>query len=598
MIGTKSLGLEPLQPSQLVQATFDGEKLEIDIPYRGSIKPTAYLTYQPAALVIEMPPGNPEQNYRVASAPGARLKLNDLTPDRASMKAELPYRVPPSSLTVRSEGGRMHIELKTNYDYEDNFRVTPNTLWKRREFTRDGRYLLWNEVSFDPKAGGASLDLGLAKDRLDTRERPSSVAQRNSALMAVNGGYFAGGGGALGLIYRDGKIQMPHVSHRPPRTGFGLTSSGKILMDRILVNQGQVMTTSGESWNDLRVAMGAGPRLIQQGRIAMTTDEEELGPRGNDITRRAARTALAVNRDGRVSIITAVGYHDLHREGLKLDELARELSARGVKDAMNFDGGSSTSMSLGGYVVSNGASAPRIEKEVATSVLVKDSRPAHFPATMTAKADSSRYPADGTSQIEITADVRDNYGQPVSDGAVVRVFGDHCALSKDGYRVSNGQVIFQATTTSSVGDGKIRLECGAARSEVSFSLDPGPAERLSYKLVPGLNGPDYQEVSVVLFSCDRQGNPVGNVPLTLSGSPLSTGDDNGLTGKNGRKTFTVKLPLAGGRLSVRCQGLPGLEIPIGKAEAGKTPTVPARPELKPQGEPSPTPAEPSPVPEP
>lgn len=581
-------------PPQLAEARYDGETLTLDIPYRGSAEPGVYLTLQPATLVVDMPMGNPDTSYRLAATGSSRVKLADLTPDRASFRAELPHRVPPSNLVTKVSGGRLHLELKTSYDYEDSFSLTSGLRWKRREFVRDGRYLLWNELVMDPKDSNQAIDIGLARDRLDTRERPSSVGQRSGAIMAVNGGYFAGGGGALGLVFRDGKLLMPQVSHRSARTGFGLTSSGEILMERIVASGSSVQTVGGEAWTGLKVALGAGPRLLRGGHVALTTDDEELGPRGNDITRRAARTVMATHKDGRVSFVTVTGYHDLHREGVRLEEVAGELQRRGFLDAMNFDGGSSTSMSLAGHVVSNGAASPKVEKEVATSVLVKDRRPAFFPASISARCDGGHYPADGQSEIEVTADIKDNYGKPVSDGAVVRVFGERCQLQKDGYRVSGGQVVFRATTVTSVGEGKIRLECGAGRGEVSFNLDCGPAEKLNYRLISGQNGPDYQDFSLVVYATDRQGHPVGNVPITLSGLTVAAAPtESGITGKNGRKTFLVRLPRSGGKLQVQTPGFNPVDVTIGPLQSipSNLPSVPSGPNRPGEPSSSPTPSQ-------
>ncbi len=99
--------------------------------------------------------------------------------------------------------------------------------------------------------------------------------------------------------------------------------------------------TLGPVWDGAVHALGAGPTLIKDGSIYLTTKTEEFG---NDVAGgRAPRTALGVTRDGQI-LLAVVDGRQVASGGLTLLEMAIFMQELGAVDAMNLDGGGSSEM--------------------------------------------------------------------------------------------------------------------------------------------------------------------------------------------------------------------------------------------------------------
>jgi len=101
--------------------------------------------------------------------------------------------------------------------------------------------------------------------------------------------------------------------------------------------------------------LGAGPLLISQGRIVLDAASEGFSEAF--IQQRAPRSAIAQTSSGSILMITIP--KALNRPGATLQETAQILFELGATDALNLDGGNSSSLYLGGQrlvpVSSNGA---------------------------------------------------------------------------------------------------------------------------------------------------------------------------------------------------------------------------------------------------
>ncbi len=88
--------------------------------------------------------------------------------------------------------------------------------------------------------------------------------------------------------------------------------------------------------------IGGGPRLVKDGEVHITGAEERFQ---NDITQgRAPRTALGITADERLLVVTVNGRAPNISVGMTLVELAELMIELGAVDAMNLDGGGSTTM--------------------------------------------------------------------------------------------------------------------------------------------------------------------------------------------------------------------------------------------------------------
>lgn len=164
-------------------------------------------------------------------------------------------------------------------------------------------------------------------------------------------------GGVVTAVSRDGNMPIP-------KDGVVLSAHGAArhyLEELAVGDPAAVRLETVPDYRELGVveAIGGGPRLLRDGRIEITAREERLRP---DVAMgRAPRTAVGITRDGRVLLVTVNGRRPGLSTGVSLVELAQIMLDLGAKDAMNLDGGGSTTMVIRGQVFnfpSDGAERP------------------------------------------------------------------------------------------------------------------------------------------------------------------------------------------------------------------------------------------------
>jgi hypothetical protein len=110
---------------------------------------------------------------------------------------------------------------------------------------------------------------------------------------------------------------------------------------RVSIRDGQVCPGGTED------SLSAGPRLLRAG-IAEPADPNRPPPSG-DRTAGGPRTAVGVSKDGRrVWLVVVDGRQPGFSEGASTPELKTLFLALGAHDAMNFDGGGSSTMVVAG----------------------------------------------------------------------------------------------------------------------------------------------------------------------------------------------------------------------------------------------------------
>jgi hypothetical protein len=98
--------------------------------------------------------------------------------------------------------------------------------------------------------------------------------------------------------------------------------------------------------------LGAGPLLLNDGRVVLAPDQEHFQPFFQH--QKAPRSALGVTRSGRWLWVT-VGGNEADQQGPTLAELCQIMQDVGAVAALNLDGGTSTSLVLGGQVLVPGS---------------------------------------------------------------------------------------------------------------------------------------------------------------------------------------------------------------------------------------------------
>lgn len=129
-------------------------------------------------------------------------------------------------------------------------------------------------------------------------------------------------------------------------------------------------STSPKSIQDM---LSGGPRLVKEGVIYVSKHEEKF--KSDVADSRAARTAVGITKNGELLLVAVDGLprkkdqrSDHSSIGMTLEELAELMINLGAVEAMNLDGGSSTSMWINGRVVNQPATGS--EQRVSNAIVV------------------------------------------------------------------------------------------------------------------------------------------------------------------------------------------------------------------------------------
>jgi exopolysaccharide biosynthesis protein len=122
-----------------------------------------------------------------------------------------------------------------------------------------------------------------------------------------------------------------------------------------------------QKWRNAHSILGAGPQLIKAGKIDITDKQEKMV--AGFATDRHPRTALARLDSGKILLMTVDGRQPGVSVGMSLQMLAELLLEFGAVEAINLDGGGSTTMVVQDKVV-NKPSDQTGERSVSDAILV------------------------------------------------------------------------------------------------------------------------------------------------------------------------------------------------------------------------------------
>jgi hypothetical protein len=119
--------------------------------------------------------------------------------------------------------------------------------------------------------------------------------------------------------------------------------------------------------------VGGWPRILRDGRDVAADAPVVEGTISRNAEIRHPRTAVGYSRDGATLLLVAVDGRSTKSVGMTLVELAALMRRAGAWDALNFDGGGSTTMVLDGTLV-NVPSDSTGERAVGSALLVMKKR--------------------------------------------------------------------------------------------------------------------------------------------------------------------------------------------------------------------------------
>jgi hypothetical protein len=188
--------------------------------------------------------------------------------------------------------------------------------------------------------------------------------------------------GGVEAIVRDGtvtRVRPPGVGG-VPREGVLLTGTGDAA--RFLRNAALPRSKAEIRLNllvrgrpvDLATltVVGGGPRILRAGRVAVAARAEGFAPVlsffQTFVAGRQPRTLAGVRADGTLLLVTVDGRAPGWSAGMTLPEAARLMRSLGARDALNLDGGGSSTMTVRGQVVNR--PSDHVERAVSDGLFV------------------------------------------------------------------------------------------------------------------------------------------------------------------------------------------------------------------------------------
>lgn len=164
------------------------------------------------------------------------------------------------------------------------------------------------------------------------------IAKKNDAIAAINGGgYLWSNGKASGIVVHDGKLI--HAESKARYVSAAFNSEGVLMVGS--------MSASDIESKDIKEAVSFGPALIVNGKSVTI--------KGTGGTGLNPRTAIAQRKDGIVLFLVVNGYGKglswKGRGGVYINDVLTILERYKAYNAINMDGGSSTTMVMDGKLV-------------------------------------------------------------------------------------------------------------------------------------------------------------------------------------------------------------------------------------------------------
>lgn len=366
---------------------------------------------------------------------------------RARFTVRINYSAPVQWFTLGNPP-RLVVDVQRLFEERNTKSITGGlAMTKIRRGTAAGPVQMY-VVRVDPQEGWR-MKVAPAGNSVLQRIRPSKLASQHKALVAVNGGYFAYDGAALGAVLVDGEwIRLPwkgrtaigfwpdgrarigslqtqtraefsnglriairdlngwpdsgkvtaltrrfgtYYRLRPGEIavvvkqdivvakpgsggvavhpdGFTLIASGgaKPWLDKVARGMKANLSIQAIGWDGINSALGGGPRLLQNSQVQVTGLRENI-PQDIRIGR-GPRTAFGIDSQGRYIILVVDGRQPYFSVGMTLTELAFTMKKLGARDAINFDGGGSTVMTVKNRIVNRPSDGS--ERRVSNALLV------------------------------------------------------------------------------------------------------------------------------------------------------------------------------------------------------------------------------------
>ena len=366
-----------------VSVTAQGQRTLVKGKFSGGMRAEAWTLANPARLVIDIRP-TPMRSRNIAWAPGLRWRESvfslgqhqfpvswmEINPKTAGLQLLPMWGNQPSQIVgthpLAETSARMQAAASINAGFFD--RKLQNPLGAIR---REGHWISTPILNRGVIAWNDSGQFQVG--RMSLNERLKTSLGRTLTVVAQNSGYPQRGlsrysqdwGQAYLPIKTDGTEQIFTViddrvvsqalsnsakQFLIPRNGYLLVArafEAKSLLPTGTTLKSEGFAATPSQFSQYPHIMGAGPLLVNQNQVVLNIASETFQKSFEAAA--APRSAIAQRSDGTILLVTS--HNRVGGAGPTLAEWARVLQQMGGVNALNLDGGSSTTLYLGGRLV-------------------------------------------------------------------------------------------------------------------------------------------------------------------------------------------------------------------------------------------------------
>jgi exopolysaccharide biosynthesis protein len=220
----------------------------------------------------------------------------------------------------------------------------------------------------------ATVDLKHATLKLVQAQNPalktvSQMAKEHQAIVAVNGSFFSAEGKPVGAVKIDGIWKSFPQKNRGV---FGFSNNGDMFFDRVLLQNGKIVAELSQKpwWDFTDNIIGGAPLVISHGIILDVASEQTLE---SFLKGSYARTAVCIDEQELLRLVVLDG-GDRRTAGfgggMTIGQLALFLKSLGCRNALNLDGGYSSSFVVDGKRKNHFNVRILPERKVATALVI------------------------------------------------------------------------------------------------------------------------------------------------------------------------------------------------------------------------------------
>ena len=376
-----------------MKVTQAGRQLTLQGAIAGSMQPVVSMLTNPNRLVIDIRP-NPVKSRNILWAPGVRWREQviglggrqfpvvwlALNPRQSGVKLQPIWSNPRAIVgtePLSTMSQRSQAAAAINAGFFNRINRTPLGAIRRNGQWISGPILNRGVVAWTPQG---QFQMG----RMMLQETLTSSTGQRLAVVSRDSGYPRKGvalyTSVWGSTYKPLLKTETIITVRGDRvvnrrastsaTTFPIPTNGYLLVLRSFKDNGAlapgsqltIRTTSTPAlFNPFPEIMGAGPLLLTNGRVVLNAGAEQFKPHFG--TQAAPRSGIGQTADG--TVVLAAAQNRVGGPGPTLREWALILRQLGAVNALNLDGGSSTTLYLGGQLLDRHAvTAARVQNGI------------------------------------------------------------------------------------------------------------------------------------------------------------------------------------------------------------------------------------------